>query len=180
MVEENQIQNLTNATTNATAATRGRVNGIWVNAGSSNAINSNTVRNLTIANLNNAVDLEASAIGINLTGAVANRTVNDNRISFVSNTNASYAGFVFGLYFRSATTGTNTVNRNFIHNITTTSANAAVAGIIKSTSAATFANNIISLGANATGQIIWGFYDVGGADNTTNLYFNTIFISRKR
>ncbi len=177
VLEENQIQNLTNATSNATAATRGRVNGIWVSNGSSNAVNSNTVRNLTIANLNTANDFEASAIGINLTGAVANRTVNDNRISFVSNTNASYAGFVFGLYFRSATTGTNTVNRNFIHNITATSANAAVAGIIKSSSAATFANNIISLGANATGVTIYGFYDVGGANNTTNLYFNTIYLT---
>lgn len=177
VVEENQIENLTNATTNVTTGTLGRVNGIWINAGSSNAINSNTVRNLTIANLNTATDFNASAVGINLTGTMSNRTVNDNRISFVSNTNASYAGLVFGLYFRSATTGTNTVNRNFIHNITSTSASATVVGVVKSTSAATFANNIISLGANATAQTLYGFYDVGGASNTTNLYFNTIYIS---
>ena len=174
-LNENTIANLTNSTTNTTAATRGRINGILISGGTSNTVSNNLVRNLTIANANTANDLEMSVIGINLIENIVNRSVTNNLVYNLSNTYASFVGYVSGIYYRGATSGTNTVSRNFIHSISTTNAGAILNGIIASTGVTTFSNNIISLG-NATNNVIYGFYDINGTSQATNLYYNTIYI----
>ncbi|MFZ4583257.1 MAG: beta strand repeat-containing protein, partial [Paludibacter sp.] len=116
-ISENTIANLTNGTTNTTVGTRGRINGILITDGTANTVNANTIRNLTIANANTANDFEVSAIGINLINTIANRTITNNVIYSLSNTYASYAGSVIGIYYRGATSGTNTVAQNFIHSL---------------------------------------------------------------
>ena len=174
-VNENTVQNLTNATTNTNTANTGKLNGIWMSNGSSNLVNANLIDNLTIANANNALDLNASIIGINLTGSVPNRTVSNNAIRNISNTFASYDGAVFGLYYRSATTGVNTASQNLIHSLTANSTSALLIGVLASQGVVTYSNNIIILGNN-TNNTVYGFYDVASAGNNSNVYFNTIYI----
>jgi len=174
-INENTIANLTNATTNATAATRGRINGILVSDGTSNTITNNIVRNLTIANANTATDLEMPVVGINLIDTKINRTVSNNQVFNLSNTYATFVGFICGIYYRGGTTGTNTVSRNFVHSLTTTNAGGFLNGIVASSGITTYSNNIISLG-NTTNNVIYGFYDINGASQATYLYYNTIYI----
>ncbi len=174
-LNENTIANLTNGTTNTTVATRGRINGILISDGTSNSITNNIVRNLTIANANNSTNFEMPVVGINLIENIANRTVTNNVVYNLNNTYASFAGFIAGIYYRGATTGANTVSRNFVHSLSTTSAGGFLNGIVASTGVTTYSNNIITLG-NATGNVIYGFYDVNGTSQATYLYYNTIYI----
>ena len=175
-INENTIANTTNSTTNTTIGTRGRINGILITDGTANTVNANTIRNLTIANANTANDLEVSAIGINLINTIANRTITNNVIYSLSNTYASYAGSVIGIYYRGATTGTNTVAQNFIHSLSATNAGSSLIGIFVSSGNTTYSNNIISLG-NATNNLIYGIYDLNNTSQTCNAYYNTVYIS---
>jgi len=175
-VTQNTIVNLSNATSNTTAATRGRVNGILISAGSSNTISQNTVRNLSIANANTATDFEMAVVGINLINTSANRTVAQNTVSALTNSYASFAGFVSGIYMRAATSATNTVTRNFVHSISLPSAAASMMGIVASSGNVTYSNNIVVLG-DATNNVVYGLYDVNNSGQTTNAYFNTVYIS---
>ncbi len=174
-MNENTIANLTNGTTNTTIATRGRINGISISDGTSNAVTNNLVRNLTIANANTSSAFEMPVVGINLIESIANRTVTNNVVYNLSNTYATFAGFISGIYYRGATTGTNSVTRNFVHSLSTTNAGGSLLGIVASMGATTYANNIITLG-NATNNVIYGFYDINGTSQVCNVYYNTVYI----
>ncbi|MCK9399076.1 MAG: T9SS type A sorting domain-containing protein [Bacteroidales bacterium] len=174
-INNNTIANLKNSTTNATAGTAGRINGI-VSTNGTNTISHNTIHDLTIANANNKATNTASVCGIALTGATL-KTVSGNTIYNLSNTYASFAGNVVGLYF-TGSTGANVVSDNFIHSLTVegaTSTTASVYGIKIASSVATYSNNIISLGGN-TKTTIYGISEAGAEDHNNNLYFNTVYI----
>ena len=170
----NTVANLTNITTNSTAATIGLINGICSTNGA-NTISNNVIRDLTIANANTSITNTASVGGIVLTTATL-RTVSGNTIYNLSNSYASFAGSVIGLYF-SGSTGANVVSQNFIHSLSVNSASTAAMlyGIKIVSGATTYANNIINLGGT-TASTIYGFYDTGAAAQTCNLYFNTVYI----
>jgi putative cofactor-binding repeat protein len=173
-INENTTANLTNSTSNTNTATRGLINGIAVSAGSSNTINQNTVRNLIINNLNSTGGSDMSVSGINLTSTVANRTVSGNNISNLTNQNASFAGYISGIYYQGSTSGTNTVSRNFIHSLNS-AVNGILVGIAISSGVTSYHNNIIYLGGT-TGNRLYGIYDVGVSGQTCNLYFNTVYM----
>ena len=178
----NIVSNLTNATSNATAATAGSVNGIFSTSGT-NTIANNTISNLTIANANTSGTIViAPAVvtpalcGIALYGSTI-KTITGNTIYNLSNSYASFAGNVIGLYF-TGSTGSNTVSGNFIYGLSITGASSTAAtlyGIKMNTGATTYFNNIISLGGN-TKTTIYGIYETGAAGNNNTLYFNTVYI----
>jgi len=173
-LSSNTIANLTNSTANTTAATTGLINGICSTNGA-NTISNNVIRDLTNANANTSVSNGASVGGIVLTTATL-RTVSGNTIYNLSNSYASFAGSVIGLYF-SGSTGTNVVSQNFIHSLSVNSASTAAIlyGIKIVSGATTYANNIIYL-AGTTATTIYGLYDTGAASQTCNLYCNTVYI----
>ena len=173
-INTNTIANLTNSTTNTTAATAGLINGICSTNGA-NTISNNTVRDLTIANANTSATNAAAVGGIVLTTATL-RTVSGNTIYNLSNSYASFAGSVIGLYF-SGSTGGNVVSQNFIYGLSVNSASTAAVlyGIKIVSGATTYANNIINLGG-ATATTVYGLYDTGAGSQTCNLYFNTVYI----
>ncbi len=72
---------------------------------------------------------------------------------------------------------TNSADKNFIHTLTVdpASTTSTVYGIRMGTGAATYSNNIISLGGN-TETTIYGIFESGSATSNNNLYFNTIYI----
>jgi hypothetical protein len=170
----NTVANLVNGTTNTTAATAGVINGIGSSNGT-NTISNNIVRDLTIANANNSATNTASAGGIVLTAATA-KSVTGNTVYNVSNTYSSFAGSIYGIYF-TANTGTNAISENFVHSLSVASGTTAavITGIRIASGAATWSNNIVSLGGN-TATTLYGIYDAGGATNSFNFYFNTVQI----
>jgi len=175
-INYNLIANLTNSTTNTNGGTIGLINGITSTDGT-NTIANNTIRTLTIANANTSSANTASVCGIALTGATL-KTVSGNIIYNLSNTYASFAGNVIGLYF-TGSTGANVVSSNFIYSLSTgASSSATLYGVRIAAGATTYFNNIINLGGN-TCTTLYGIYESGAASNDNNLYFNTVYIGGK-
>jgi hypothetical protein len=174
-INNNTIITLTNSTTNTTAGNNGFVNGITSSAGT-NTISNNTIHGLTIANANNASNQAASVTGLALTGTSAVKTITGNTIYDLSNTYTSFTGSIIGIYFY-GNTGTNVVSANFIYSLSVnaSSTSAFIFGINIGAGAATYSNNIITLGGN-TATTIYGIYEPGTTGNTSNIYFNTVYI----
>ena len=175
-ISGNTISKLTNATTNANNQP-GLINGITSTSGS-NAISNNTIRDLSIANSNTATDYTASVTGIALNNtAAAAQSITGNTIYNLSNTYASFAGNVIGLYYNGSTTAS-TVSGNFINSLSMSSpsTSANMYGIKIQNGKTTWSNNIISVGSNLLTNV-YGIYERGDAGNDNSLYFNTVYIS---
>ncbi|MEI6682307.1 MAG: hypothetical protein WCO44_06750 [Bacteroidota bacterium] len=174
VINNNTISNLVNGTTNATTATPGLVNGIASVSGT-NTIMNNNVSSLSIANANNTASSTAAVCGIVTLGATL-KTVSGNAIYNLSNTYASFAGSVIGLYF-TGSSGTNIVSRNFIYNLSVPigTTGASIYALKINSGAATYYNNIINLGGT-TATTLYGIYDPGTSGTTANIYFNTVYI----
>ena len=178
MIIANTVSKLTNGTTNSTAGTAGLINGITA-ANGTNTISGNIVRDLTIANANTAAINTASVTGIvlNYTTA-ATQSITGNTIYNLSNTYASFAGSVIGLYYNGSTTSS-AVSGNFIHSMSLNSANSAASiyGIKIDGGSASFSNNIISLGTGiSTGYALYGIKLLSAGTNTLDLFYNTVYI----
>ncbi len=174
-ISNDTIANLKNNTTNIATGARGLVSGIASTNGT-NSISRNTIHDLTIANANNSGASNAAVTGIALTGTSL-KTVKENIIYNLSNTYSSFAGSVIGLYF-TGNTEANIVSENFIHSLSVTGASstsASIYGIRVASGAATYSNNIITLGGNTT-TAFYGIFETGGAGNNNNLWFNTVYI----
>ena len=91
-VTQNTIANLKNSTTKTNG---GKINGICIGGGT-NTITGNIVHDLSIANGNTATDGSASVIGIASTGGT--NTITGDTIYNLKNTNATFAGSVYGVY----------------------------------------------------------------------------------
>ncbi|MEI6141169.1 MAG: T9SS type A sorting domain-containing protein [Mariniphaga sp.] len=176
-ISGNTISKLTNATTNTTAATVGCINGI-VATGGTNTITNNTVRDLTIANANTVATFQASVGGIVLSNTTAAaQTITGNTVYGLSNTYASFAGSVMGLYYNGSTTAS-TVSNNFINSLSVSGGSSTTANIYGfkiDAGATTYSNNIVTIGGN-TKTTLYGIYETGTVGNDNNLYFNTIYI----
>jgi hypothetical protein len=174
-ISSNTIANLTNGTTNATAGTAGRINGITSISGT-DIISDNIIHDLTIGNANTALTQNASVSGIALSG-VTPKNVTGNTIYNLSNSYATFSGIVNGLYYAANTAG-NAISNNFIHSLSVTGASsttASIYGIKIASGASTYSNNIITLGGN-TSTTVYGIYETGAAGNNNNLYFNTVYV----
>ena len=170
----NTIANMTNNTSNATPATIGLINGICSTNGA-NIISNNIIHDLSIANTNTSATNTASVSGIALSANTL-RTVSGNNIYNLSNTNATFAGNVVGLYF-SGSGGANVVSGNFIQGLSVNSGttSASIYGLKIATGLCTYSNNIINLGGS-TPATLYGIYETGAAGNNNSLYFNTVYI----
>ena len=176
-ISGNHIANITNGITSSDPANRGLIHGILAMDGS-NTISNNIIRDLTISSANNAADYSASVIGIALDLTTAeNQGITGNKIYNLSNTCASFAGNVIGLYYNGPRASSN-VSRNFIHSLSvasssTTSAN--IYGIKVQNGETSYYNNIISIGSSTSANL-YGIYERGDALNDNSLYFNTVYV----
>jgi hypothetical protein len=157
-------------------------------------IDSNSISGFTTtsgnANFNSAGSYASGALtGIHFGGSAngSNATnvqfIRGNTISNFSATNADSATAVIGIL---ATTGVHDVSRNKIFDLR----NSAVAGSVtprpgivginirSAVGASTYANNMISLGNNVTGnEQIFGILNAFTATGPLNIYYNTVVIS---
>ncbi len=169
----NTIANITNATTNSTTGNLGKVNGIFSSSGI-NTIYGNLIHDLKISNANSDLTLNASICGIALSGPTL-KNVTANIIYNLSNTYSSFTGAVTGIYFTGGTSS-NTVERNFIHDLSVGSgSSASIYGIRIASGASTYVNNIVALKVN-TPTSVFGIYEAGTSGNNNNIYFNTLHI----
>jgi hypothetical protein len=167
-VQNNTIQNFSWSNSGAASWS-----GIEVNAG---AVNIGTVTGNTIGDGTGNITISGGASGTNVYGisitSNGNIILGSNTIKYLINSTANTNCNVVGILF-SGGTGTNAVKQNFIHNLSASAA--SIYGIQITAGAATYSNNIISLGGNNT-NIIYGIYENGLSGNDNNLYFNTVYI----
>jgi len=140
-ISNNTIANLRNGTTNTTGTTEGVVNGIYNDVNAKLIISGNTIHDLTIANANTS--LNAPVSGIVLTSSTLSlSTVTNNTVYNLSNTYATYAGYVSGIFFTGGS-GANICSNNTIYGLSATGATVADAKIVA-------LNYNAGIGANVT------------------------------
>jgi len=170
-VQNNSIRNWNYRSASATPWTAVSVTGGNVNIGTvtTNTIGSDVVANDITLTATNAA--ESFGIKNSGTGSVV---VSKNKICSVHlvGDNVSFDGIYFA-----GSTGSNSVNNNFIHSLSVdpTSTTSTLFGIKISSGTATYSNNIISLGGN-TATTLYGIYETGSVATENKLYFNTIYI----
>jgi hypothetical protein len=166
--------NIVSKLTNAGTGTYGRMDGITSSHSGINTVTNNTVHDLTSA-LNTSDEAVRGIYLFSSTAAV--QTISGNTIYNLSNTNTSLKGYVTGIYhWETTTTSASIVSKNFIYNLSVSASSTAatIYGIYILGGAATYSNNMISLGGN-TPTTIYGIYERGTSGNN-NLYFNTVYI----
>ncbi|MEI7501953.1 MAG: T9SS type A sorting domain-containing protein [Paludibacter sp.] len=146
--------------------------------GVSTSSGSNTITNNTVYNIS-SISSAATVYGISQTNATAgtNQSITNNTVYNLSNTNATDKIDIYGIYNSCPTTGTNSMSNNFVHSIslTTTNSTSNIYAIYAASGASTLSNNIVNIGNGiTTGYGLFGIYDASA--NTSNLYFNTVFI----
>lgn len=170
-ISNNTIANLTGA---------GRVLGIRTDGGV-NTVSGNTIRN----NSSSSATSATSAIGIWMNSTLGGQTASGNTIHSLRNTDAaSTSATAHGIYFTGPTTGTNLIERNFIHSLSlATSSNAGLIygiRVLVGVFPVTIQNNMVRLGLDASGADIttgYGILGIGNASTgTTNFYFNTLYV----
>jgi hypothetical protein len=160
---------------NLTAGTISTINGIYklTGAGTTN-ISSNIIGSPTTSNSIYAKTGGGSFIySIYCQSTASDNVIDNNQIGNLTN-GSTLNGNSYGIY--ASSTGTNTISRNFIHDLNMTSALTAgiLIGIGVQSGNSTCTNNIISLG-NDIPSTIFGIYEVTAAI-ATNLYHNTVYI----
>jgi gliding motility-associated-like protein len=184
LIKNNIVANLVNGSENASTpglTGNGYIHGIDLAA--SYAINvtveNNRVHDLSIANANSLSDSYSSVIGINSLAsnstADTGNSINGNLVYNLKNTNPSFSGVLYGLYYSGNSLVNNTmVSKNFIHSITAdvTATNARIQGIYLKGRPSTVSNNIVNLGGNHS-YGLFGIYD----ESNSLLYHNTLTIN---
>ena len=174
-ISTNTIQNLNNNYAYTSATTGGTV-GIYSDNGICN-ITSNTISTLSSSSQSTGTaGNAASVIGIaDYSSSGSGQTISSNSIHDISNsTGSARAVAIYGICFDNAT-GTNTLNGNFIYNLSCASdASAIISGIRANSGSASYTNNILTVGSNISNNcVIYGIYDAG-VSGTNNIQFNTV------
>lgn len=142
-------------------------------------ITGNVIQNVS-SKANTATTVVLS--GITVSGSTGNNTISQNIIHTLSNNPGSSDAAVYAMDLSFPTGTTNTVDRNSIHSLNTLSSTSSqITGIQARAGRATYKNNIIRLGIDASGssitlgcQIVGIFHGSTTANN--NFYNNSIYI----
>ncbi|MES2558140.1 MAG: BNR-repeat neuraminidase N-terminal domain-containing protein, partial [Bacteroidota bacterium] len=168
--------NVAGSIRSASSATGTIVNGILTSAPAS-TITGNTVRNLVAAG-GTGTTTSAAVNGIVVSATSTNHDVSQNIVHSLSDTNTTAAVTVAGITF-SGSSGTNTISRNLIHSLDNESAAGSIHGINVVGGTATYSNNMIRLGIDASGASVATAATINGileSGGTNNHYFNTIYV----
>lgn len=182
-VSNNTIANITNGTTNSTSSVEGDIYGIYIFRNNC-TLSNNTIHDLTIGNANSSSGPNSSpsgslsAAGIAFaSSANAAHTISGNTIYNISNSYATFTGNIAGIYYYGQSTASS-ISGNLIYglSVNSSSTSANIHGIKIAYGVATYSNNIITLGGNTTTNL-YGIYEAGISSTTSNLYFNTVYLS---
>jgi trimeric autotransporter adhesin len=178
IISNNAIANVLNNYVGT--STTGVTTGMYIDVGV-NTITGNTVRNLSSSAPQLGTDAAASVTGIRLISTSAGQTVAQNTVHSLTNTAATAAVHIYGIYYGGPTTGTNLVARNFVHSLAPAAgnANAVLRGIYANGGVTTYQNNMVRLGLKADGGAITTNNTIEGIienAGTNNFYHNTVYI----
>ncbi|HRH65513.1 MAG TPA: hypothetical protein PLU53_04400, partial [Bacteroidia bacterium] len=142
-------------------------------------IQNNVIQNLTVSGANTGVDEQSSIVGIldiPIAGTAAT-LISQNTISSLSNTAASGAIQVRGIFCKGGASNISTIDKCWIHTLSVSSATntSVISGLtLKNVNRCNAYNNFISLGATVSNDlIINGIEHVAGAGY---VYFNSVRI----
>lgn len=177
----NIIQNFSNNYLPSTAVSLPSIYGIYCFSGN-NLIYQNTIRNLTTTANCNGTNSNSSVIGIGLNTPTTYRsTISNNRIINLSNTNASSAAGIIGIYYETGVgSSANVVERNFIQGLKCSGIGLSITGISLVNTSITVSNNIIRLGTTESGASMSTNATITGilsSGSTTSIYNNSICLS---
>ena len=183
-VSNNTIANITNnyaATGSHSASTKGinftpAVTGTYT-------INNNLVKNISTASATTGSGINATLVGIGISQTVGTVSATGNIVHSLTLTSASTTAAVrnTGLFYTSATTGTNVLARNFTHSKSLVANNpfAVITGIELGTGNNIVVNNMVREGFDSTGAAITTACVIRGIiknSGSNQVYFNTVFI----
>jgi trimeric autotransporter adhesin len=148
-----------------------------------NTITGNIIKNFVHSGGNTGTGSTSSVIGIYQASTDPGQTLSQNSIYSLSNSHATAAVGVVGIFFAGPTTGTNLVARNIIHalSVISTSLVSDVRGLCFGSGLANIQNNVVRLGLDETGASLTngftmtGIYEVGSTANS-GIYFNSVYI----
>lgn len=127
--------------------------------------------------------ITANTIGILHQKTTAGQTISQNTIYDIVNTHPTAVVSVTGIHISYPTSGTNLVSRNNIHSLSVSSSNNAsnITGINAFAGVATYLNNMIRLGIDASGNPITTGFNIAGIQQSSAtasnfFYFNSIYI----
>lgn len=178
----NTVMRLFNAYARSSSTT-GQVAGIVVTGAGAASINGNTIRDLSNTAANTGSTNAAAVIGIAARHTGADKEVSDNVISHLRSLHPTAAVHVMGLFYEGGLTGSNRIERNYIHSLglESSSVTASINGIRIISGDKVCCNNLISLGADENrGCLIYGIYETGSATHNSYLYHNTVVVSGSR
>jgi gliding motility-associated-like protein len=198
IVNNNTVSNLSNASTNQGGSNSTSIMGINVQNSPNYIIRNNIVSNLDVACNNTGgtslsnTNPSGAVYGIYSsfsTGVSVARTgvVNDNQVSELTNSHASFAGNIYGIVCCDGGPGTPTIgiNRNFVHSLNVTGAtstSAKLTGILGVWNSSalndnySIANNIVYLNGNAKTTELYGIDADGSAANLISFQYNTVYL----
>lgn len=175
----NTIANLNNSWLVSTASAYGSNYGIYVSSATTATISNNNIYNISTAQPQTGT---GSVYGIYFSGSPSTAcTVSGNTIYNLSNTSATGAVKVHGIYYQIMSSW-NIVEKNFIHSLYTISSTAVQYGIYVAYGYTNFKNNIIRLGIDKDGNSItttteiYGFYLSAPTIYLSSIQHNTIYI----
>lgn len=160
----------------------GKVWGIGTSAGV-NTISGNTVRNLTTTSPNTSPDYLQGVCGILDRSSAAGQNISQNTVHSLASRASTGAILVNGIYFTGPSSGTNLIERNFVHSLeaSSSSASSQVAGISVNYAFVTVRNNMVRLGLGADGastagaSMIHGLLD-GNTYKERSYYHNSVHV----
>ncbi len=177
LIDQNIIANLntTHTGNNTSALTRG----IYTTGSMTGnlTITNNQVFNISTSSINNGSSYNTAVLGGIICNSAALVTITGNQVYNLRQLGGNASVQLFGIYPNIANVVANTVSRNLIYDLSSTSTGtAAIYGLRMAGSGANIcANNVIRLGQGITlAHPIYGLYDLLGA---SNYYYNTVYIS---
>ncbi|MES2559019.1 MAG: T9SS type A sorting domain-containing protein [Bacteroidota bacterium] len=178
---------IANCNTNyaATGTHAASVRGIYITPTSTGTytVTNNIITNLTSASQTTGSGINSTLIGIGISTTTAACIVTGNTLSSLMLTGSSTTAAVqnTGIFYAGMTTGTNSIAKNIIRNLSLSASNptAFITGMDIASGLLTVSNNMIALGYDSTGSPIMAPCTIRGITKNTavaSIYFNSIYI----
>ncbi len=183
------IHNITNNTIanlqmyNGTSTGGATVRGIMCSNVNSFNCSNNSIKNLSSAVTGISTSgSTAAVVGLSFTASgTLGQTIRNNYIKNLSTTASSVVSNSTGLYVAVGSTGTNIIERNRVHFLSSAStANSIITGLLIGGGNANYQNNEIILGIDSNGNSISNAINFNGIRDSlgnNNFYFNSVNIS---